>query len=159
MPAAEAVEVKADAAMADSNWMQAKLKKLVWSSGCTSWALDPETGLNIAMYPEYQFSFWLRSIFIPGGDFQYVDRKTGKARSLTIGGWKTLQSAQYRGGLRCFGLRSNRVSGSSRSKRLSVNLETDFRTCGPTGQAPDKGIMYRWRLAQYDHLRRKDVAT
>jgi len=85
------VDVKSEAAIRDSNWMQAKLKKLVWSSGCTSWALDPETGLNIAMYPEYQFWFWFRSVFIPGKDFQYFDAKTGKAKSLTVGAWKTMQ--------------------------------------------------------------------
>lgn len=87
------VDVKSEAAMRDSNWMQAKLSKLVWSSGCTSWALDPETGLNIAMYPEYQFWFWFRSIFVSGEDFQYADGRTGKAKSLTVGGWKTIQRA------------------------------------------------------------------
>lgn len=35
--------------------------------------------------------FWLRSIFIPGGDFEYVDSKTGKRKSLIVGGWKTVQ--------------------------------------------------------------------
>ena len=72
--------------------MQSELRKLVWSSGCTNWALDPKTGMNIAMYPGYQFMFWLRSVFIPGGDFEYVDGKGGR-RSLSVGGWKGVQNA------------------------------------------------------------------
>ncbi|KAK1020874.1 hypothetical protein LTR33_018676, partial [Friedmanniomyces endolithicus] len=91
----EAVDVKAEVAAQQSTWLQAKLNKLVWASGCTSWALDPKTGVNIAMYPEYQFMFWLRSVFIPSNDFLYdvLDKKRGKhtSGSLTIGGWKGVQ--------------------------------------------------------------------
>jgi cation diffusion facilitator CzcD-associated flavoprotein CzcO len=86
-PATNVVDVKADAAKKDSSWMQSELKKLVWSSGCTNWALDPSTGMNIAMYPGYQFTFWLRSVFIPGKDFEYVDEKKQR-KSLSVGGWK-----------------------------------------------------------------------
>lgn len=85
------VDVKFDAAKKDSIWMQKELSKLVWASGCTNWALDPSTGMNIAMYPGYQFMFWLRSIFIPRDDFEYVDEKK-KRKSLTVGGWKNLQN-------------------------------------------------------------------
>jgi cation diffusion facilitator CzcD-associated flavoprotein CzcO len=42
------VDVKKSAAVEDSRWTQDRLKKMVWASGCTSWALDPKTGLNIA---------------------------------------------------------------------------------------------------------------
>jgi cation diffusion facilitator CzcD-associated flavoprotein CzcO len=91
-PAPNVVDVKASAASKDSSWMQAKLKKLVWSSGCTNWALDPSTGMNIAMYPGYQFTFWLRSVFIPGKDFEWVDVK-GQKRSLSVGGWKGVRDA------------------------------------------------------------------
>ena len=91
----EAVDVKPEVAVAHSNWLQTKLRKLVWSSGCTSWALDPKTGMNIAMYPEYQFWFWWRSIFIPSRDFVYdiFDPSTGihQRKSLTIGGYKGIQ--------------------------------------------------------------------
>ncbi|KAK5126770.1 hypothetical protein LTR85_009704 [Meristemomyces frigidus] len=89
-----AVDVKPESATRHINWLQSRLSKLVWSSGCTSWALDPKTGLNIAMYPEYQFLFWLRSVFIPGKDFSYeiTDRKGKHAsKSLTVGGWKGVQ--------------------------------------------------------------------
>jgi len=84
------VSVTSSAASADSAWLQSSLAKLVWSSGCTNWALDPSTGMNIAMYPGYQFRFWLRSIFIPGGDFEYVDVRKEKRR-LSVGGWKNVR--------------------------------------------------------------------
>lgn len=89
-PEVTSVDVKQPSAIRDSDWMQSKLKKLVWASGCTSWALDPKTGVNIAMYPQYQFWFWLRSVFIPSQDFEYELRDdTGlKKTSLVIGGWK-----------------------------------------------------------------------
>lgn len=85
------VDVKFDAARNDSTWMQKELRKLVWASGCTNWALDPKTGVNIAMYPGYQFMFYLRSVFIPKNDFEYEDEKKQR-KSLTVGGWKNIQS-------------------------------------------------------------------
>ncbi|KAL1588156.1 hypothetical protein WHR41_03189 [Cladosporium halotolerans] len=91
-PSTNVVDVKFDAAKRDSTWMQKELSKLVWASGCTNWALDPSTGMNIAMYPGYQFMFWLRSVFIPGNDFEYVDAKK-RHKILRIGGYKTLQTA------------------------------------------------------------------
>lgn len=90
------VDVKQSAAREDSSWMQSRLRKLVWSSGCTSWALDPKTGLNIAMYPQYQFMFWLRSIFIPSQDFEYEYRDSaGKLRKkkIVVGGWRAVRKA------------------------------------------------------------------
>ena len=86
------VAVLPSAALRDSSWLQSGLSKLVWSSGCTNWALDPATGMNIAMYPGYQFSFWLRSIFIPGGDFEFVDGK-GQKSELRVGAWRVLRKA------------------------------------------------------------------
>lgn len=90
-----AVDVRPESAAQHISWLQGKLSKLVWSSGCTSWALDPKTGLNIAMYPEYQFIFWWRSVFIPKQDFSYeVIDKDGKhvSKSMTMGGWKSVQN-------------------------------------------------------------------
>ncbi|KAK5111151.1 hypothetical protein LTR62_005351 [Meristemomyces frigidus] len=88
----EAVNVNAESAKQHSAWLQEKLSKLVWSSGCTSWALDSKTGVNIAMYPEYQFLFWWRSIFIRSQDFTYDMKVDGKhvQKSFTVGGWKTI---------------------------------------------------------------------
>ncbi|EUC48091.1 hypothetical protein COCMIDRAFT_88260 [Bipolaris oryzae ATCC 44560] len=72
------VEVKPEAAAADSRWTQAAAKKLVWSTGCVNWAVDRKTGLNNMMYPDWQFMFWLRSIFWKKTDFVYLDAETGR---------------------------------------------------------------------------------
>ena len=45
-PSPVTVEVKPEAAIADSLWTQREAKKLVWSSGCVNWAIDPKTGMN-----------------------------------------------------------------------------------------------------------------
>jgi hypothetical protein len=56
----------------DNTWIQSLSKSLVWSSGCTSWYIDTKTGRNTMLYPDWQFNFWLRSIFVPiKRDFVY----------------------------------------------------------------------------------------
>ena len=40
-PPPATVEVKYDAAIADSHWTQQAARKLVWASGCVNWAVDP----------------------------------------------------------------------------------------------------------------------
>lgn len=72
------VEVLPQAAHADFEWTQREAKKLVWASGCTNWAIDPTTGLNNMMYPDWQFMFWWRSVFWRKQDFVYKDEKTGR---------------------------------------------------------------------------------
>lgn len=66
----DVVQVKADAEQADIDDVQEKAKKLVWSSGCSSWALDSH-GRNTTMYPDFQYKYWLRSIFVEWRNFQY----------------------------------------------------------------------------------------
>ncbi|KAI4703280.1 hypothetical protein J4E81_002158 [Alternaria sp. BMP 2799] len=77
-PPPATVEVKPEAAVADSQWTQKAASKLVWNSGCVNWAVDPKTGLNNMMYPDWQFLYWLRSIFWKKGDFVYRNEKTGE---------------------------------------------------------------------------------
>jgi hypothetical protein len=45
-PAPVTIEVRPEAALADSEWTQSEAKKLVWASGCTNWAVDAKTGMN-----------------------------------------------------------------------------------------------------------------
>lgn len=59
------VAVTPAAEQADNNWIQAAASKLVWATGCTSWYVDPRTGRNTMLYPDWQFNFWARSIFVP----------------------------------------------------------------------------------------------
>lgn len=97
---AATVEVRREAAMQDFAWTQREAKKLVWSSGCVNWAIDPKTGLNNMMYPDWQFMFWLRSIFWKRQDFVYRDGRSqevepGRARKwllrlLTVGAFAGL---------------------------------------------------------------------
>lgn len=62
--AADTVAVTADAERRDNAWIQRESARLVWASGCTSWYIDG-TGRNTMLYPDWQFKYWLRSIFIP----------------------------------------------------------------------------------------------
>ncbi|KAF2020489.1 FAD/NAD(P)-binding domain-containing protein [Aaosphaeria arxii CBS 175.79] len=68
---AQSVRVKPEAELRDNSWIQEKCKALVWSTGCTSWFIDPHTGRNTQMYPQWMFLFWLRSFWIPWEDFVY----------------------------------------------------------------------------------------
>lgn len=77
-PSPATVEVCPEAAQRDFEWTQREAKKLVWASGCTNWAIDPKTGLNNMMYPDWQFMFWWRSVFWRKEDFVYRDEKTGR---------------------------------------------------------------------------------
>lgn len=53
-----------------NTWVQTKASQLVWAAGCTSWFIDEKTGRNTIMFPDYQFKFWLRSIFVKWSDFE-----------------------------------------------------------------------------------------
>ncbi len=79
------IEVRPEAAMHDFDWTQREAKKLVWASGCTNWAIDPKTGMNNMMYPDWQFMYWFRSVFWRKQDFVFRDSKAeevqpGRAR-------------------------------------------------------------------------------
>lgn len=71
-PKPTSVAVTLAAEQNDNTWIQRLSKNLVWSSGCTSWYIDTKTGRNTMLYPDWQFNFWLRSIFVPvKRDFVY----------------------------------------------------------------------------------------
>jgi hypothetical protein len=77
-PTPKTVEVRYEAAIRDTEWTQREAKKLVWNSGCVNWAIDEKTGMNNMMYPDWQYWYWLRSVFWKRGDFLYRDERTGK---------------------------------------------------------------------------------
>ncbi|KAI1366479.1 putative monooxygenase [Xylaria arbuscula] len=87
----DVVKLKPEAEVVDIDTTQEKLKKLIWSSGCTSWALDPRNGRNVTMYPDFQFKYWLRSMFIPWRDFEFsTSQPTAAAIALKapgVGSW------------------------------------------------------------------------
>ncbi|KAK5997662.1 FAD-binding monooxygenase ktnD [Cladobotryum mycophilum] len=75
---ADIVKVKSNAEQTDIDNIQNRLKELVWSSGCTSWALDEQSKRNTTMYPDFQYKYWLRSIFVAWDDFEF-----SKSQALT----------------------------------------------------------------------------
>jgi hypothetical protein len=71
-PKPTSVAVTLAAERNDNEWIQSLSKSLVWASGCTSWYIDSKTGRNTMLYPDWQFNYWLRSIFVPAKrDFVY----------------------------------------------------------------------------------------
>lgn len=73
---ADIVEVTAEAEKRDINRVQEKARELVWATGCTSWFIDEKTGRNTIMFPDWQYKFWLRSVFVSWGDFEYRNVST-----------------------------------------------------------------------------------
>lgn len=65
------VDIKPDAEQKDIDTVQEKAKQLVWATGCTSWFIEPNTKRNTIMYPDYQYKYWLRSVWIAWSDFTY----------------------------------------------------------------------------------------
>ncbi|PNY24600.1 Uncharacterized protein TCAP_05454 [Tolypocladium capitatum] len=59
--------------------VQEKAKKFVWASGCTSWFIEPNTKRNSVMFPDWQYRFWLRTVFVAWNDFSYTQSRDGAA--------------------------------------------------------------------------------
>lgn len=70
-PSRDIVTVKPSAEKRDIEMVQQMAKKLVWATGCTSWFIDGNTKRNTIMFPDWQYKFWLRSIFVAWDDFAY----------------------------------------------------------------------------------------
>ncbi|KAJ3960522.1 hypothetical protein N0V92_002846 [Colletotrichum tropicale] len=68
----DVMEVTPEAEMRDINETQDKAKDLVWGTGCTSWFIDPKTNRNTIMFPDWQYKFWLRSVFVSWNDLRYT---------------------------------------------------------------------------------------
>ncbi|GKU04504.1 4-hydroxyacetophenone monooxygenase protein [Fusarium langsethiae] len=82
------VEVTPEAEARDINNVQEKAKRLVWATGCTSWFIDETTGRNTIMFPDWQFKFWWRSVFVNWEDLEYRSVDT-KGYKVSVSGWKT----------------------------------------------------------------------
>lgn len=88
---ADIVKVKPSAEQADIDNIQERAKELVWSSGCTSWALDEQSKRNTTMYPDFQYRYWLRSIFVAWDDFEFSKSQpftqSLAEKSFGVGSW------------------------------------------------------------------------
>ena len=80
----DAFSVTAAAERRDVAETDRKAKDLVWASGCTSWFIDPNTGRNTIMFPDYQFKLWLRSVFLSWDDFIYTKASRGVSRNVKV---------------------------------------------------------------------------
>lgn len=75
---ADIVEVTPEAEKKDIDNVQEKAKRLVWATGCTSWFIDEKTNRNTIMFPDCQFKFWLRSVFVAWNDLEYRSVSTNE---------------------------------------------------------------------------------
>ena len=75
----DVVEVRAECEQRDIDEVQKKAKDLVWATGCTSWSLDARTGRNSTMFPDWQYKFWLRTVFIAWSHLEYRTSSAGLA--------------------------------------------------------------------------------
>lgn len=80
---ATSIEVKQEAETADNKWIQSRLKNYVWSTGCSSWYLDSETGRNEILYPHFQWHYWLRTVFLSSRHFVTTYTAKGRAKLWT----------------------------------------------------------------------------
>ncbi|KAK1533129.1 hypothetical protein CPAR01_09837 [Colletotrichum paranaense] len=83
--APDVVEVTPSAEDKDITNVQDKAKKLVWASGCTSWFIEPNTNRNSIMFPDWQYRFWLRSVFVTWSDFSYRLSRDGAVVARELG--------------------------------------------------------------------------
>ncbi|KAM3428465.1 hypothetical protein NHJ13734_008586 [Beauveria thailandica] len=90
----DVVSVKPDAEQRDIDDVQERARDMVWSSGCSSWALDETTKRNTTMYPDFQYKYWLRSVFVAWNDLQYTTSpalaKSLASKSIRVGTWVAL---------------------------------------------------------------------
>ncbi|KAF5586912.1 monooxygenase [Fusarium pseudocircinatum] len=75
---ADIVEVTPEAERKDIDRVQEKARRLVWATGCTSWFIDEKTNRNTIMFPDWQFKFWLRSVFVAWNDLEYRNVSTNR---------------------------------------------------------------------------------
>ncbi|KAL4888366.1 hypothetical protein BDV59DRAFT_211167 [Aspergillus ambiguus] len=83
----DTVAVTDDAEQRDNSWIQSAASQLVWATGCTSWYIDARTGRNTMLYPDWQFKFWLRSVFFPSRDFVWKSSRV-RLPTKTVAGRK-----------------------------------------------------------------------
>lgn len=56
------VEVRSDVASGFAAWLDARMQRTVWLSGCRSWYLDA-AGRNTTLWPGFSIGFWFRHRF------------------------------------------------------------------------------------------------
>ncbi|MBU6298221.1 MAG: NAD(P)/FAD-dependent oxidoreductase [Alphaproteobacteria bacterium] len=72
---ADSVEVRADIQDTFTKWLNARMKRTVWLTGCRSWYLNPD-GTNSTIWPSFTLSYWWRTRAARKGDFVLVSQET-----------------------------------------------------------------------------------
>lgn len=88
----DVVGVRPSAERRDIDAVQEKAKRLVWASGCASWFIHGGSMRNTVMFPDWQYKFWLRSVFIPWKDFCYETSPAWEKQLQERAGWPRASS-------------------------------------------------------------------
>ncbi|MDE2163721.1 MAG: NAD(P)/FAD-dependent oxidoreductase [Alphaproteobacteria bacterium] len=65
---ADSVEVRADVQRSFNAWLNARMRRTVWLTGCRSWYLNPD-GTNSTIWPSFTLSYWWYTHSAHKGDF------------------------------------------------------------------------------------------
>ncbi len=75
---AESVEVCAEVQRTFNEWLNARMQRTVWLTGCKSWYLNPD-GTNSTIWPSFTLTYWWRTHAARRSDFVLETAKTGPA--------------------------------------------------------------------------------
>lgn len=73
---AHLAEVTSRAAARFRTWLDGRMRRTVWLSGCQSWYLD-RNGRNTTLWPGYCVGYWLRARFASRGVYSHQDAPPG----------------------------------------------------------------------------------
>ena len=66
-----AVAVRAGAQRDFNAWLQRRMTRTVWASGCRSWYLDAR-GKNVTLWPSFTWDYWLRTRRVHAADYTFT---------------------------------------------------------------------------------------
>ncbi len=75
---ARALEVLPRAQSRFDRWVQRRMARTVWASGCKSWYLDAR-GVNVTLWPSFTVSYWLRTRRMRAADYRFIERPRAAA--------------------------------------------------------------------------------
>lgn len=64
------MEIKSAVQRRENDWIQRKLRGLVWTKDEGGWYVDRETGRNHLVYPSFMTHYWLRTMVPRLGNFE-----------------------------------------------------------------------------------------
>ena len=70
-PGAAAIEVRADAQDCFMDWIQQRMARTVWLSGCRNWYLH-RFGRKVTLWPGFAVGYWARTRLVTGYRLSYA---------------------------------------------------------------------------------------